>query len=139
MTPGPHIGFIVMYAFTFFFANFGPNSITFIVPAEIFPAGLRSTCHDITAAAGKAGAIIRSFGFLYAAQSTDPKKMDAGYPPGIGVSNSLFVLAGCNITGFFSTFLVPDPKGKWLDELSGENEDEEAQTSEYRAAPAAPA
>jgi len=78
-TPGNHIGFLVMYAFTFFFANFGPNSTTFIVPAEIFPARLRSTCHGISAAAGKAGAIIGSFGFLYAAQSTDPNKTDAGW------------------------------------------------------------
>jgi PHS family inorganic phosphate transporter-like MFS transporter len=37
------IGFVVMYGFTFFFANFGPNATTFIVPAEIFPARLRST------------------------------------------------------------------------------------------------
>ena len=40
-TPGNHISFVVMYAFTFFFTNFGPNSTTFIVPAEIFPARLR--------------------------------------------------------------------------------------------------
>ncbi|ONK72331.1 uncharacterized protein A4U43_C04F18230 [Asparagus officinalis] len=52
-TKGHHIGFIVMYGLTFFFANFGPNSTTFIVPAEIFPARLRSTCHGISAAAGK--------------------------------------------------------------------------------------
>ncbi|CAN6271023.1 unnamed protein product [Urochloa humidicola] len=141
-TPGHHIGFVVMYAFTFFFANFGPNSTTFIVPAEIFPARLRSTCHGISAAAGKAGAIIGSFGFLYAAQSTDPKKTDAGYPPGIGVRNSLFVLAGCNVVGFLFTFLVPESKGKSLEELSGENDDEEVETSaagEYRTAPAPPA
>ncbi|KAL3578038.1 hypothetical protein D5086_019542 [Populus alba] len=71
-----------MYSLTFFFANFGPNATTFVVPAEIFPARLRSTCHGISAAAGKAGAIIGAFGFLYAAQSTDPKKTNAGYPPG---------------------------------------------------------
>ncbi|KAJ0629493.1 putative ABC-type phosphate transporter [Helianthus annuus] len=47
------IGFVVMYSLTFFFANFGPNSTTFVVPAEIFPARLRSTCHGISAAAGK--------------------------------------------------------------------------------------
>ncbi|GJN20748.1 hypothetical protein PR202_gb08165 [Eleusine coracana subsp. coracana] len=46
-TAGHHTGFVVMYGFTFFFANFGPNSTTFIVPAEIFPARLRSTCHGI--------------------------------------------------------------------------------------------
>ncbi|CAL5028574.1 unnamed protein product [Urochloa decumbens] len=125
-TPGNHAGFVVMYAFTFFFANFGPNSTTFIVPAEIFPARLRSTCHGISSAAGKSGAIVGSFGFLYAAQSTDPTKTDAGYPPGIGMRNSLFMLAGCNVVGFLFTFLVPESKGKSLEELSGENDEEEA-------------
>ncbi|KQJ81733.1 probable inorganic phosphate transporter 1-4 [Brachypodium distachyon] len=118
-------GFVVMFAFTFFFANFGPNSTTFIVPAEIFPARLRSTCHGVSAAAGKAGAIVGSFGFLYAAQSPDPAKAEAGYPPGIGVRNSLFLLAGCNVVGFFFTFLVPESKGKSLEELSGENQEDD--------------
>ncbi|CAN6305016.1 unnamed protein product [Urochloa humidicola] len=122
-TPGNHIGFVVMYAFTFFFANFGPNSTTFIVPAEIFPARLRSTCHGISAAAGKAGAIIGAFGFLYAAQNQDKSKADHGYPAGIGVRNSLFVLAGVNMLGFILTFLVPESKGKSLEEMSGEAED----------------
>ncbi|XP_072985550.1 probable inorganic phosphate transporter 1-4 [Typha latifolia] len=123
-TPGNHVGFVIMYAFTFFFANFGPNSTTFIVPAEIFPARLRSTCHGISAAAGKAGAIVGSFGFLYAAQSQDKRLADPGYPAGIGVRNSLFALAACNLLGFIFTFLVPESKGKSLEELSGENEDD---------------
>ena len=61
-------GWIAMYAFTFFFANFGPNSTTFIVPAELFPTKFKATGHGICAAIGKAGAIIGSFGFLFAAQ-----------------------------------------------------------------------
>ncbi|RZC51281.1 hypothetical protein C5167_019702 [Papaver somniferum] len=116
------IGFVIMYALTFFFANFGPNSTTFIVPAEIFPARLRSTCHGISAAAGKAGAIIGAFGFLYAAQNQDPKKTDHGYPAGIGVKNSLIVLGVINFIGMLFTFLVPEPNGKSLEELSGEND-----------------
>ena len=122
-TKGNHIGFVVMYAFTFFFANFGPNSTTFIVPAEIFPARLRSTCHGISAAAGKAGAIIGAFGFLYAAQ--DPKKPDKGYSPGIGIRNALFVLAGTNFLGMLMSLLVPESKGKSLEEMSGEADDAE--------------
>ncbi|KAJ4777639.1 phosphate transporter 1 [Rhynchospora pubera] len=129
-TPGNHIGFVVMYGFTFFFANFGPNATTFIVPAEIFPARLRSTCHGISAAAGKAGAIIGAFGFLYASQGKSPDKRDAGYPAGIGVKNSLFVLAGCNLLGFFFTFLVPEAKGKSLEEISGDNIEEEEEEEE---------
>ncbi|XP_062209905.1 probable inorganic phosphate transporter 1-12 [Phragmites australis] len=125
-TPGNHVGFAVMYGFTFFFANFGPNATTFIVPAEIFPARLRSTCHGISAAAGKAGAIIGAFGFLYAAQPQDNAHVDAGYKPGIGVRNALFVLAACNFLGFLFTFLVPESKGKSLEEMSGEADDKEA-------------
>lgn len=117
-----HAGFLAMYSLTFFFANFGPNSTTFIVPAEIFPARLRSTCHGISAAAGKAGAIIGAFGFLYAAQSTDPTKTDPGYPAGIGIKNSLIALGCINFLGGLLTLLVPEPKGKSLEELTGENE-----------------
>ncbi|OVA02419.1 General substrate transporter [Macleaya cordata] len=118
------IGFVLMYALTFFFANFGPNSTTFVVPAEIFPARLRSTCHGISAAAGKAGAMVGAFGFLYAAQSQDKTKTDAGYPPGIGVKNSLIMLGVINFLGMLFTFLVPESKGKSLEEMSGENDDE---------------
>ncbi|KAG2276875.1 hypothetical protein Bca52824_059430 [Brassica carinata] len=120
--PENRLGFVVMYSLTFFFANFGPNATTFIIPAEIFPARLRSTCHGISAATGKAGAIVGAFGFLYAAQPQDKTKTDAGYPPGIGIKNSLITLGVINFVGMLFTFLVPEPKGKSLEELSGENE-----------------
>ncbi|KAF5459372.1 hypothetical protein F2P56_023324 [Juglans regia] len=118
------IGFVVMYSLTFFFANFGPNATTFVVPAEIFPARLRSTCHGISAASGKLGAMVGAFGFLYLAQNQDKAKADAGYPAGIGVKNSLIVLGVINLLGLLFTFLVPESKGKSLEEMSGENEDE---------------
>ncbi|XP_052164193.1 inorganic phosphate transporter 1-6 [Oryza glaberrima] len=120
-----HVGFLLLYGLTFFFANFGPNSTTFIVPAEIFPARLRATCHGISAASGKLGAIVGSFGFLYLAQSPDRSKTEHGYPPGIGVRNSLFLLAACNLLGLLFTFLVPESKGKSLEEMSGDAEAQE--------------
>ncbi|KAL6214959.1 hypothetical protein ACLB2K_014391 [Fragaria x ananassa] len=123
--PANNIGFIVIYGLTFFFANFGPNSTTFVVPAEIFPARFRSTCHGISAAFGKAGAIIGAFGFLYASQNQDKAKADAGFPAGIGMKNSLLVLAVINAIGLFFTFLVPESKGKSLEEMSRENEEQE--------------
>eukprot|EP00250_Pteridium_aquilinum_P034771 c8076_g1_i1 orf=115-1761(+) len=113
--------FIVLYAFTFFFSNFGPNSTTFIVPAEVFPARLRSTCHGISAAAGKAGAIVGAFGFLYAAQDPTKGHQEPGYPNGIGIRSALILLACCNALGFFFTFLVPETKGRSLEEISGED------------------
>ncbi|XP_042513303.1 inorganic phosphate transporter 1-4-like [Macadamia integrifolia] len=123
-------GFVAMYSLTFFFANFGPNATTFVVPAEIFPARLRSTCHGISAAAGKAGAIVGAFGFLYLAQNKDKAKTDAGYPPGIGVKNSLIVLGVINFLGMLCTLLVPESKGKSLEEMSGEYEEENKNNAE---------
>ena len=36
----------------------GANTLTFIIPAEIFPTCYRCTCHGISAAAGKMGSIL---------------------------------------------------------------------------------
>ncbi|GMH19936.1 hypothetical protein Nepgr_021777 [Nepenthes gracilis] len=119
------IGFIIMYGLTFFFANFGPNATTFVVPAEIFPARLRSTCHGISAATGKVGSIVGTLGFMYLAQSKNHSEVDPGYSTGIGIRDSLMILGGVCALGFFFTFLVPESKGKSLEELSGENEEEE--------------
>lgn len=119
-----HIGFVILYALTFFFANFGPNSTTFIVPAELFPARFRSTCHGISAAAGKAGAIVGAFGFLYAQQNQNPALRDPGYPAGIGLRNALLCLGGVNALGFFCTFLVPETNQRSLEDISGENEED---------------
>ncbi|KAF4039532.1 Sugar (and other) transporter [Phytophthora infestans] len=55
--------FIVLYGLTLFFANFGPNTATFVLPTEMYPTPIRSTCHGISAACGRGGAAIGSFGF----------------------------------------------------------------------------
>ncbi|XP_010689230.2 probable inorganic phosphate transporter 1-3 [Beta vulgaris subsp. vulgaris] len=121
-----HIGFIIMYGLTFFFTNFGPNSTTYVVPAEIFPARLRSTCHGISAAAGKAGAIVGALGFVYASQDIDPTLRHDGYPAGIGKKMSLIVLGVISFLGMLCTFLIPEPMGKSLEELAGEVEFDDA-------------
>ncbi|GKU85756.1 hypothetical protein SLEP1_g381 [Rubroshorea leprosula] len=119
------MGFLGMYSLTFFFENFGPNSTTFIVPAEIFPARLRSTCHGISAAAGKAGAIVGAFGFLYASQDPQQSLRDNPmHPKGLGMQRALLLLGCVNALGMLFTILVPEPKGKSLEELSGESEAE---------------
>jgi PHS family inorganic phosphate transporter-like MFS transporter len=41
--------FAILYGLTFFFANFGPNSTTFVLPAELFPTRVRATCHAMSA------------------------------------------------------------------------------------------
>ncbi|KAK3299084.1 major facilitator superfamily domain-containing protein [Chaetomium fimeti] len=49
---------VVCVAICHFVFNFGANTLTFIIPAEIFPTTYRSTCHGISAAAGKLGSIV---------------------------------------------------------------------------------
>ena len=41
--------------------NAGPNSTTFLVPAEIYPTRLRATGHGFAASAGKFGAALGVF------------------------------------------------------------------------------
>jgi PHS family inorganic phosphate transporter-like MFS transporter len=49
--------------------------------------------------------------------------VDPGYPTGIGMKNALIVLGVINVFGFLLTFLVPGPKGRCLEEISGEKEE----------------
>ncbi|KAG6878356.1 hypothetical protein C0993_008114 [Termitomyces sp. T159_Od127] len=62
-TPSAKKGFVVLYCFSNFFQNFGPNTTTFTVPGEAFPTRYRSTAHGISAASGKLGAIVAQVGF----------------------------------------------------------------------------
>ncbi|TVU35684.1 hypothetical protein EJB05_17585, partial [Eragrostis curvula] len=103
--------FALLYALTFFFANFGPNSTTFVLPAELFPTRVRSTCHAISAASGKAGAIVAAFGFQKLTLKGDAKS----------IKKALILLAVTNMLGFFFTFLVPETMGRSLEEISGED------------------
>mmetsp|Transcript_5973 Transcript_5973/g.12734 ORF Transcript_5973/g.12734 Transcript_5973/m.12734 type:complete len:411 (-) Transcript_5973:254-1486(-) len=55
---------LFIYASTFFFSNFGPNTTTFMLPSMIFSPGCRSTMNGICAASGKAGALFGSIIFI---------------------------------------------------------------------------
>ncbi|KAF3519590.1 hypothetical protein DY000_02060374 [Brassica cretica] len=73
--------------------------------------------------------MVGAFGFLYLAQSPDKNKTEHGYPPGIGVKNSLIVLGVVNLLGMVFTLLVPESKGRSLEEMCGENEDNDEGSS----------
>ena len=49
---------VAMVAVCHFTFNFGANTLTFVMPAEIFPTCYRCTCHGISAAAGKTGSVL---------------------------------------------------------------------------------
>ena len=57
--------FQAMYFLSSFFNQFGPNSVTFLVAAEVFPTPIRATAHGFSAAVGKAGALLASVLYNY--------------------------------------------------------------------------
>ncbi|KAF5341552.1 hypothetical protein D9758_012570 [Tetrapyrgos nigripes] len=83
------------------------DSLKKIVPGEAFPTRYRSTAHGISAASGKLGAIIAQVGFSH-----------------LYIGTSLCILAAFMFTGILSTLLIPETKGRSLEELSNENQDE---------------
>ncbi|KAL0576775.1 hypothetical protein V5O48_005218 [Marasmius crinis-equi] len=110
---GKH-AFVAFYCLASFFQNFGPNTTTFIVPGEAFPTRYRSTGHGISAGSGKLGAIIAQVGFYRLKDIGGPDKF---------LKHILEIFALFMLTGVFSTLLIPETKGRSLEELS--NEDQE--------------
>jgi len=106
--------FIAFYCLANFFQNFGPNTTTFVIPGECFPTRYRSTSHGISAASGKLGAIIAQVGFA--------RLKDIGGKDQF-IDHIFQIFAGFMFTGLMSTFLLPETKGKSLEELSGEDQD----------------
>ncbi|KAL7546891.1 hypothetical protein ACHAWF_010214 [Thalassiosira exigua] len=60
---------LLIYAGTFFFANYGPNTTTFLLPSVTYSEDCRSTLNGISAAAGKMGALLGASVFAPAADS----------------------------------------------------------------------
>ena len=60
---------VFLYGSTFFFANYGPNTTTFVLPSLVYSEECRSTLNGISAAAGKFGALVGATLFAPAADS----------------------------------------------------------------------
>ncbi|KAF5008416.1 hypothetical protein FDECE_5322 [Fusarium decemcellulare] len=54
----PHMAAIICYAILQLVFNLGPNTLIFVLAAEIFPTTYRGTFNGIAAASGKVGAVI---------------------------------------------------------------------------------
>ena len=64
MGAGAH-GFEFIYFFSSFWIQFGPNSTTFLVAGEVYPAPVRATAHGLSAAMGKCGALTATVLYNY--------------------------------------------------------------------------
>ncbi len=83
--------FLVLFGATYFFAEFGPNTTTFVYPAEIFPVRVRTTAHGVAAAAGKAGAFIGDYALTWLL-------------PAIGLGETSVIVAVVAVLGAIVTF-----------------------------------
>jgi MFS family permease len=98
--------FLLLFGATYFFSEFGPNTTTFVYPAEIFPVRVRTTCHGIAAAAGKIGAFIGTYAL-------------SALLPAIGLGGTSAIVAVVSVLGLLATAaLLPEPKGVSLETLT---------------------
>ena len=96
-----HIGsFQAMYFLSSFFNQFGPNAVTFLVAAEVYPTPIRATAHGFSAACGKLGALLAAVLYNY-----------------IDTQQKFYVVPWFGLAGMLVTLLfLPDTTGLDLKE-----------------------
>lgn len=100
---------IVLYVLGQIAFNFGPNSTTYMLPAEIFPTRYRATCHGLSAGAGKLGSIlVQAFSSNFQMGSSTPGEPETRRYGVIVIVFSIFMMAGAVVTHF----MVPDVQEK---------------------------
>jgi MFS family permease len=105
--------FLAIFTLARLFQNFGANSTTFIIPGEVFPTKVRASAHGISAASGKAGAIVATFEFSVLVEIGGNYPEEHAFFP-----QTLGILAGVMFLGLVVTILcVPESKGKDLEEF----------------------
>ncbi len=101
---------LVLYSLSFFFIDFGPNTTTFVTPAELYPVKFRTTGHGISAAAGKVGAAITTFTF-------------AGLIGSVGIKSMMVLLAVTSLAGFGLSLFLKEGKDLSLESASNDRID----------------
>ncbi|MDA4132695.1 MAG: MFS transporter, partial [Thaumarchaeota archaeon] len=99
--------FIAIFGLSYFFTEFGPNTTTFVLPSEVFPVNMRTTGHGFAAGIGKLGAFAGVF-LVPQLQSH------------FGLRGLLLVASTAAVLGFLLTSILPEPSGRSLEEVSGE-------------------
>ena len=102
------VPFLVLFGISYFFAEFGPNSTTFVLAGECFPTAARTTGHGISAGVAKLGAFIGVYAFPHLTAA-------------LGLHGALTFAAGMAAIGTLLTLLIPETAGRSLEEISDED------------------
>lgn len=102
------VPFLILFGISFFFAEFGPNTTTFVLSAECYPTAARTTGHGISAGVGKLGAFIGVYLFPHISKA-------------FGLSGALEFAAAMALLGTLMTFLIPETAQRSLEAISDED------------------
>ncbi len=103
------VPFMLVYGISYFFAEFGPNTTTFVLSAELYPVSMRATGHGISAGVAKLGAFIGVFLFPFLEDT-------------LKLRGTLMLTAALSVIGVGLTLILPEPAGRSLDDASGDDE-----------------
>lgn len=104
------VPFLIVFGASYFFAEFGPNTTTFVMASEVYPTSVRTTGHGISAGVAKIGAFIGVFVFPILTAT-------------FGLRGTLFITFLFSIVGVLLTLLLPEPAQRSLETVSGEDLD----------------
>lgn len=103
------VPFMVMYGISYFFAEFGPNTTTFVMAAELYPVSMRTTGHGMSAGIAKIGAFIGVFVFPILSHA-------------LGLRGTLDITFAFSLVGILLTLVLPEPARKSMESLSHQSE-----------------
>ncbi len=103
-----------------------PNTTTFIYPSETFPTRVRTTAHGLATAVSRIGGFIGVFFFPYLVKYHT-------------LASAELVAGATALAGIAFTLMLPEPKGKSLEELAKEAEEAPAAMQGAGARSASPA
>jgi MFS family permease len=119
--------FLILFAISYFFIEFGPNMTTFVYPSEIYPTAVRGIGDGTSAGSGKFGAFLGALLVPHLLKS-------------IGISGVMEMMAVVSLLGVGLTLIaLPEPMGRTLEDASQETITTEALLPAAAASAASPA
>ena len=101
--------FMILFGISYFFAEFGPNTTLFVLPAELYPVSVRATGHGISSGIAKLGAFIGVFVFGFLQTS-------------LGLRGTLILSAAIAVGGALLTLLLEEPARRSLEDVAADDD-----------------